>query len=396
MAAWWRCALASVRVLLLLQALSQRVEALQFRVPREGRAYDTSEMVYVFERDADEDGYPVLEVDGQRIRAFDFKEMGYEISLMGQQVGKHTAVVRLMEQPEGDQDGSSVNTEIANASVTYTIADPGSGINFMRSSLGDASSGDTRASEEAYERGQALISQAMDRIRKPGKSDVDTEQAADAFREAVALVSSVQRRRFSAALVEALQEATKFGVSLHGIFTAAESHTAETADVLASQEDTEACAVPGDHELDDFFQRIHPINPYEGFEEQGLEYTAGEHQGHDQGMMAALIHVLAPRLIIEVGSHKGGSAIQMASVVKRRGWGCRTKILCVDTWLGTSTDLKASRRPVKNGFPTVYREFMNNILSAGLSSIVVPLPAPANIAVSPCRGILDTCTRPPC
>ena len=83
---------------------------------------------------------------------------------------------------------------------------------------------------------------------------------------------------------------------------------------------------------------VYAVNPYEEFDAAGLEYTAGEHQGHDQSMMAALIHAISPRLIIEVGSWKGGSAIQMASVVRRRGWGCSTKILCVDTWLGTSTE----------------------------------------------------------
>ena len=60
-------------------------------------SYDTSEMVYYFEREAHEEGYPVLEVDGWVVRAFDFKELEYEISIVGQQVGQHTAVVRLLE-----------------------------------------------------------------------------------------------------------------------------------------------------------------------------------------------------------------------------------------------------------------------------------------------------------
>ena len=48
-------------------------------------------------KQADEDGYPLLEVDGRLVRFFDFKDMEYEISMMGQQVGPHNAVVRLME-----------------------------------------------------------------------------------------------------------------------------------------------------------------------------------------------------------------------------------------------------------------------------------------------------------
>ena len=51
----------------------------------------------MWRKQADEDGYPLLEVDGRLVRAFDLKDMEYELSMMGQQVGPHTAVVRLME-----------------------------------------------------------------------------------------------------------------------------------------------------------------------------------------------------------------------------------------------------------------------------------------------------------
>ena len=92
-----RTLLFCLQMLTVFRAPCNRANALEFRVPKDGRAYDTSEMVYLFEREADEDGYPVLEVDGQVVRSFDFKAMDYEISMMGQQVGRHTAVVRLME-----------------------------------------------------------------------------------------------------------------------------------------------------------------------------------------------------------------------------------------------------------------------------------------------------------
>ena len=53
-----------------------------------GRHYDWSEVTFLFEREADEDDYPTLEVDGAVVRRFDFKQLSYELSLMGQQVGE--------------------------------------------------------------------------------------------------------------------------------------------------------------------------------------------------------------------------------------------------------------------------------------------------------------------
>jgi hypothetical protein len=102
-------ALVCAQLLAVLRAPCEHVHALEFRVPKHGRAYDTSEMVFIFERDASEDGYPVLEVDGSVVRSFDFKAMDYEISMMGQQVGQHSAVVRLMEvgaEPCFPQEGN--------------------------------------------------------------------------------------------------------------------------------------------------------------------------------------------------------------------------------------------------------------------------------------------------
>ena len=96
---------------------------MEFRLPKHGRHYDWSEVTFLFEREADEDGYPILEVDGAVLRSFDFKQLSYEISLMGQQVGQHTATVTLFELPPGEN--SEGNLALANASVTYYIATPG-------------------------------------------------------------------------------------------------------------------------------------------------------------------------------------------------------------------------------------------------------------------------------
>lgn len=65
-----------------------------------------------------------------------------------------------IQLPEGDEEAAAGNREIANASVVYSIADPGSGINFMRSSLGDGSA-DSAGAIESYEQGQVILSHAV-------------------------------------------------------------------------------------------------------------------------------------------------------------------------------------------------------------------------------------------
>ena len=59
-----------------------------------------------------------------------------------------------LQLPEGDDEATAGNRELANASVIYSIADPGTGVNFMRSALGGGGDDDTSAADEAYERGQ--------------------------------------------------------------------------------------------------------------------------------------------------------------------------------------------------------------------------------------------------
>jgi len=46
------CCALLLAICLVLTAGNQRASALEFRVPKEGHRYDTSEMVYLFEREA--------------------------------------------------------------------------------------------------------------------------------------------------------------------------------------------------------------------------------------------------------------------------------------------------------------------------------------------------------
>lgn len=73
------------------------------------------------------------------------------------------------------------------------------------------------------------------------------------------------------------------------------------------------------------------------------------------------------RLIIEIGSWKGGSAVRMASV-------CSGIIYCIDTWRGSpQSDPRTTREAIENPL-SVYHQFMENVLSVGfLGTKIFPM-----------------------
>ncbi|MFK7740799.1 MAG: class I SAM-dependent methyltransferase [Planctomycetota bacterium] len=128
---------------------------------------------------------------------------------------------------------------------------------------------------------------------------------------------------------------------------------------------------------------LHPTNPYEGFDASAYAYDPQGWNG-DSPLFDRLIEELNPGLTVEVGSWKGMSAIHMATkMAQQRG---DAQLLCVDTWLG-SFDwwLNPSKPPLTdmglvNGYPTLYYQFLANIVHAGLQDVVVPFPATSTIA----------------
>lgn len=100
--------------------------------------------------------------------------------------------------------------------------------------------------------------------------------------------------------------------------------------------------------------------------------------GSTHPVFAAAINHYRPKVIIEVGSWKGGSAIHMANTL--RDAGIDGEIVCVDTWLGapiawtTEPGLKPSLR-LTGGYPQLYYTFARNVTDAGLGSFITPLPA---------------------
>ena len=91
-------------------------------------------------------------------------------------------------------------------------------------------------------------------------------------------------------------------------------------------------------------------------------------------------------LVIEVGVWMGATTAIFAGALHGRG-----KVLAVDTWLGAlemwerdagdwSRDLH-----LRNGYPTVYQDFLSNMVHIGVHHSIIPFPAPSSIAAQFCQ-----------
>jgi cephalosporin hydroxylase len=114
-------------------------------------------------------------------------------------------------------------------------------------------------------------------------------------------------------------------------------------------------------------------NPYENFP---LEEFPADLQGWgDHYIFERVISKLRPKLIIEVGTWKGYSALMMANIIRQ--FGLDTQILCVDTFLGSPEhflDPQLNKlMKFKNGFPQLYQQFLANVIHAGCQEIIVPI-----------------------
>jgi len=92
-----------------------------------------------------------------------------------------------------------------------------------------------------------------------------------------------------------------------------------------------------------------------------------------------LIDETVPKTIIEVGTWKGASAINMALICKHV-WLENTKIYCVDTWLGalefwtTHKDTPERDLMLKNGYPSIYNQFISNVIHNKVQDMIIPVP----------------------
>ena len=134
----------------------------------------------------------------------------------------------------------------------------------------------------------------------------------------------------------------------------------------------------------DIMKLLHKKNPYEGFDFHALPFDAHGWGGQSTAFRE-LITQMKPRLIVEVGTWKGASALEMAAVTRDLGLG--TKIVCIDTWLGALefwTDHNDPERyqslQLRHGYPSVYYQFLANVCHKGLQDRIIPFPQTASTA----------------
>ena len=100
----------------------------------------------------------------------------------------------------------------------------------------------------------------------------------------------------------------------------------------------------------------------------------------DRRFLQCLVRSTQPRIIVEVGSWKGHSAIELGTAARTQG-GC---VVCVDTWLGSAEHwaLPQLRRHLglERGLPTLYRRFVSNVIAAGLQEVIIPMPMTSDVA----------------
>jgi hypothetical protein len=88
------------------------------------------------------------------------------------------------------------------------------------------------------------------------------------------------------------------------------------------------------------------------------------------------IEIAQPKSIIEVGSWLGASAIHLANISSKK-----TKILCIDTFLGSNSILwEQGQVNLKLNFSEIFDQFSANIYLSKLDSRVYPLPMTSSSA----------------
>lgn len=117
---------------------------------------------------------------------------------------------------------------------------------------------------------------------------------------------------------------------------------------------------------------------------EGFEPFEPDYQGwnSDNKIFKKLVEKVNPKTIVEVGSWKGMSAIEMAKYTK-------AKIYCIDTWLGaiefyTMPYSKERDLLKKHGYPQVYYQFLSNVFHAGIVDQIEPMPMTSRMGAKLC------------
>lgn len=123
---------------------------------------------------------------------------------------------------------------------------------------------------------------------------------------------------------------------------------------------------------------IHTTDPYEGLEVLPLDAQGWNSTGES---FSSAIEATNAKTIIEVGTWKGGSALTMAEAALKLGFPRNEiEIVCIDTFLGSwehhtsMSSFKPGNGEKKNGRPTIYEQFLSNVVHKDYKDIITPFP----------------------
>jgi len=113
---------------------------------------------------------------------------------------------------------------------------------------------------------------------------------------------------------------------------------------------------------------------------ENLNLLPPDYQGwySDSPVFNLVIEKTLPSVIVEVGTWKGASAINMADICKNKK--LKTTIYCVDTWLGSEefwvrlAHTKERDLLLKNGYPQIYYQFLSNVVHKNHQDTIIPVP----------------------
>jgi predicted O-methyltransferase YrrM len=116
-------------------------------------------------------------------------------------------------------------------------------------------------------------------------------------------------------------------------------------------------------------------DPYLGFNAQRYRPDMqGWNSRHE--LLQTTIETARPGVILEVGVWKGGSVVFMAEQIKKLS--LASQVIAVDTWLGSWEHYEQPEAfaglIMENGYPSLFKTFLTNVVEQGVSDVVIPLP----------------------
>jgi hypothetical protein len=120
---------------------------------------------------------------------------------------------------------------------------------------------------------------------------------------------------------------------------------------------------------------------WEGFTPTSTEPDVQGWNGNHPSL-SRLVSTAGPKIVADVGVWKGQSTIHMAKAMQNLG--LDGVVIAIDTFLGSPEHWNSSRNLFRrtHGLPDLYWTFMSNVVSAGLTEYVIPMPQTSTTAAA--------------